>query len=295
MKTIAMFVICNIIIVFAFGQNSDEEKNPREKVVQLTTVITENNPAISFKWNPIPGHFNIEIFRKTRYSNEWGKAIAILPPGAMEFTDNNVEAGIEYEYAIKAKWWMPIETYVSAGIKCRETEYRGKIIFLVDSTFVTDLNKELSRYEKDLIGDGWEVLRKDIARDASVQYVKSVIRDFYNSDPDNVKSVFLFGHVAVPYSGTKAYDGHIVEHDGAWPADLYYGSMNEKIWTDKYVNCTTADRCENRNIPGDGKFDLCELPANETVSLSIGRVDFSNLPAFPQSETELLRNYLEGC
>ncbi len=83
-------------------------------------------------------------------------------------------------------------------------------------------------------------LRKDISRNASVKYVKSIILNFYNSDPDNVNSVFLFGHIPVPYSGSKAYDGHTVEHDGAWPADMYYGDLNEKIWTDKYVNCTTG-------------------------------------------------------
>lgn len=293
MKTTAIFAICLFISTFTTGQNQDEEKNPREKVIQVTTSVTENLPAVSFQWNPVPGHFNIEIYRKDKNASDWGSAIATLPTSAVEYTDKNVLPGVEYEYAIKAKWWMPIETYVSAGVKCPETEYRGKIIFLVDSNFVSDLQKELDRYESDLIGDGWEVLRKDIARDASVQYVKSVISDFYRSDPDNVNSVFLFGHIPVPYSGTKAYDGHVVEHDGAWPADLYYGNMNEKIWTDKYVNCTTADRYENRNIPGDGKFDLSDLPANETISLAVGRVDFYNLPEFPQSETELLRNYLD--
>jgi hypothetical protein len=292
MKTKAFFALCILISTFATGQNQDEEKNPREKVFQVTTVITENPPSVSFKWNPVPGHFNIEIFRKNKNSSNWGSAIAILPTSAVEYTDKNVETGIEYEYAIKAKWWLPIETYVTAGIKCKEIETRGKIILLIDSAVVTGLQNELKRYESDLIGDGWEVLRKDISGNASVQYVKSIIRDFYNSDPENVKSVFLFGHIPVPYSGSKAYDGHTIEHDGAWPADMYYGNMNEKIWRDEFINSTTAVRYENRNVPGDGKFDLSTLPDSVKISLAIGRVDFYNLPAFPQSETELLRNYL---
>jgi hypothetical protein len=292
MKTTVIFAIFIFISVKLIGQNQDEEKNPREKVIQVTTVITEDPPTISFKWNPVPGHFNIEIFRKNKNASNWGNAIAILPANVVEYSDKNVETGIEYEYAIKAKWWMPIETYVTSGIKCKEIEYRGKIIFLVDSTFVSDLKNELKQYESDLIGDGWEVMRKDISREVSVKYVKSIILDFYNSDPKNVNSVFLFGHIPVPYSGNKAYDGHTGEHDGAWPADMYYGDLNEKLWTDKYVNCTTGDRIENRNIPGDGKFDVCELPKDEIISLAIGRVDFYNMPGFPQSETELLRNYL---
>ena len=282
-----------LISAFAKAQNQDEEKNPMEKVIQVTTVTTENPPSISFTWNPVPGKFNIEIFRKNKDAANWGTAIAVLPTSATEFSDKNVETGIEYEYAIKAKWWIPIETYVTAGIKCKEVESRGKIIFLVDSTVVSDLTTELKLFESDLIGDGWEVLRKDISRNASVNYVKSIISNFYYSDPENVNSVFLFGHVPVPYSGRTAYDGHLIEHEGAWPADMYYGSMNEKIWKDNSsLCCTTAVRCENRNIPGDGKFDLCVLPAEEEITLAVGRVDFYNMPAFPQTETELLRNYL---
>jgi hypothetical protein len=286
MKTTAIFAISMLITAFAFGQD------PSEKVIQVTTTVTENPPAISFQWNQIPGHFDILIFRKSKNSDSWGNAIATLPVSALSFTDNEVTPGINYEYAIKAKYYMPIETYINAGIKCRENEYRGKLILLVDSTFVDDLKNELIRYESDLIGDGWQVLRKDIDRNASVIYVKSVIRDFYNSDPENVNSVFLFGHIPVPYSGIKAYDGHTVEHDGAWPADMYYGSMNEKLWSDTYITCITATRPENRNVPGDGKFDVCILPDKEIISLSVGRVDFYDLPAFPQSEAELLRNYL---
>jgi hypothetical protein len=180
-----------------------------------------------------------------------------------------------------------------AGIQCKEVEYRGKLILLVDSTFVQDLEKELLRLEADLIGDGWEVLRKDIARNASVKYVKSVIRDFYDSDPENVNAVFLFGHIPVPYSGDYAFDGHTDDHKGAWPADMYYGSMNEDIWRDKWVNSTTAARQENKNVPGDGKFDRSELPVEENITLAIGRVDLSNLPDFSQTETELLKNYLD--
>ncbi len=158
MKTTVIFAIFIFISVIVIGQNQDEEKNPREKVIQVTTVITENPPSISFKWNQVPGHFNIEIFRKNKNASNWGNAIAILPANVVEYSDKNVETGIEYEYAIKAKWWMPIETYVTAGIKCKEIESRGKIIFLVDNTFVSDLQKELKQYESDLIGDGWEVL-----------------------------------------------------------------------------------------------------------------------------------------
>jgi hypothetical protein len=286
MKTTTIFLLSMLMAAFTYGEE------PVEKVIQVTTTVSENPPSISFKWNQVPGNFDILIYRRNKNATTWGNYIEKLPVSALSYTDVNVQTGVEYEYAIKAKYYMPIETYINAGIKCKETEYRGKLILLVDSTFACELKNELTRYESDLIGDGWEVLRKDIDRNASVVYVKSIILDFYYSDPENVNTVFLFGHIPVPYSGIKAYDGHVVEHDGAWPSDMYYGDLDEILWSDKYVTCITADRIENRNVPGDGKFDVCILPDNSVISLSVGRVDFHNLPAFPQSEAELLRNYL---
>lgn len=287
MKTIFIFMTGLVMTAYVFGEN------PVEKIIQVSTSVSENPPAISFKWNPVPGQFDILVFRRFKNSVSWGSAIATLPCNTTEYTDNTVKTGIEYEYAIKAKYFMPVETYISAGMKCRETETRGKLILLVDSSFVMDLKQELTRLESDLVGDGWQVLRKDISRNASVKYVKNIILGFYYSDPENVNTVFLLGHIAVPYSGTKAYDGHTEDHNGAWPADMYYGDLNEKIWSDNWVNCTTSGRCENRNVPGDGKFDVCILPDKEVITLSVGRVDFYNLPAFPQSEVELVRSYLD--
>jgi hypothetical protein len=185
-----------------------------------------------------------------------------------------------------------IVTYVNTGIKIPEVENRGKVILLVDSSFVNSLKYELKRFETDLIGDGWTVLRRDVSRDASVKYVKSIIRDLYLSDTSNVSTVILFGHMPIPYSGCAAYDCH-PEEVGAWQADLYYGSMNEKIWTDTIVGRTGTLRMENINLHGDGKFDLTVLPPDEMIKLQIGRIDLSRMPAFPESESELLKRYLD--
>ena len=81
-------------------------------------------------------------------------------------------------------------------------------------------------------------------------------------------------------------------HQGAWPADIYYGDINETFWTDSKVNNTNSKNTDNYNVPGDGKFDPSLLPEYETVTLATGRVDFFDLPAFSQGEVELMRNYL---
>jgi hypothetical protein len=165
---------------------------------------------------------------------------------------------------------------------------RGKVILLVESGVAAGLAFELERLQQDLVGDGWEVLRHDVARTQSVQAVKQIIRNDYSADPGGVQSVFLLGHIPVPYSGNLAPDGH-PDHKGAWPADVYYGDM-DGTWGDSAVTVTTASSGRNWNVPGDGKFDPSVLPSD--VELQVGRVDLSNLPQFPASELELLRQYL---
>jgi hypothetical protein len=156
---------------------------------------------------------------------------------------------------------------------------------------------ELTRLQQDLVGDGWTVLRHDVARNDSVPNIKAIIKTDYTADPANVKAVFLFGHVPVPYSGNICPDEHSPDHKGAWPADVYYGDVNG-AWTDSSVNTTSAADSRNWNVPGDGKFDQSNIPSN--VELMVGRVDLANMPGklvwngpatFP-SEVELLRQYL---
>src|SRR6185503_3639869 len=128
----------------------------------------------------------------------------------------------------------------------------------------------------------------------------NLIKADYSADPANVKSVFLFGHVPVPYSGQLNPDGH-ADHVGAWPADVYYGDIDGN-WTDNSVNFTqsintdAADAARLTNRPGDGKFDQTQIPS--PVELEVGRVDLSNLPGRTSwngpptlpDEVELLRN-----
>ena len=194
--------------------------------------------------------------------------------------------------------------YIYAGIQVPLADSRGKVVLVVDSTVVPSLALELARLQQDLVGDGWTVLRHDVprmavdpantssnvwtARSNELASVKALIKSDYSADTNNVKGVFLLGHVPVPYSGKIAPDGHS-EHLGAWPADMYYGDMSG-LWTDWRWNTTTASDTRNWNVPGDGKFDQPDLPG--TMALQVGRVDLANLPAFPQSETELLRQYL---
>lgn len=156
----------------------------------------------------------------------------------------------------------------------------------------TALAAEIAELQRDLIGDGWQVISHYVDRTDSVKGIKRIITTEYYADTANVRSAFLIGHVPVPYSGNIYPDGH-PNHKGAWPADVYYADMDTVNWTDTLVNTTSASRTANHNVPGDGKFDQDSLPGNQRVELELGRIDLSNLPKFPQTEEQLLAQYFD--
>ena len=87
-------------------------------------------------------------------------------------------------------------------------------------------------------------------------------------------------------------DGHVEgvgNHTGAWPADVYYGTVN-CFWGDENVDCTTGSEARHKNVPGDGKFDQSapECP----IVYEMGRVDLYNMDVFSTNDTQLTRDYL---
>ena len=90
-------------------------------------------------------------------------------------------------------------------------------------------------------------VRALVQRASSPPEVKETIAALYRAAPDRLRQVLLLGHVPVPYSGNIAPDHHYrptgngltPTHQGAWPADIYYGDM-VGAWTD-----TTVDTCNN--------------------------------------------------
>ncbi|MCX6256560.1 MAG: T9SS type A sorting domain-containing protein [Bacteroidia bacterium] len=259
-------------------------------VVFLTATVSASPPDITLHWPVNPAATSYSLYRKRITSATWGGVYATIPGTDSLYSDNNVVIDSLYEYKlIRNSATLSAVGYLYSGINKHFPDQSGKLILIVDSIYMDSLENELYRLMKDISGDGWMISRHNVSETDSVTYIKSLIIQEYNSDPQHVKSVFLFGHVPVPYSGNINPDGH-PDHLGAWPADVYYGDM-DGIYTDISVNNATASRVENQNIPGDGKFDQSTIPA--TVKLQVGRVDLSNMPSFPYTEKELLKRYLD--
>jgi hypothetical protein len=272
---------------------------PQDYAFLLTAETSADPPQIVVSW-PQKNGGEIFVRRKLSSDGNWGSLVATLPADSTSFADSNVQAGVAYDYEFNASVTNRGDGsaigsgpkaygYIRAGLDIPAVEKRGKVALIVDDRFVNDLRAELETLRKDLIGDGWTVVRHDVSPADAPATIKTLIREEYEADVERMRAVFLFGHIAVPYSGLLDPDMH-GEHLGAWPADVFYGDMNGD-WTDATVNWELSEFSANNNVPGDGKFDQSEIPGR--VELEVGRVDFWDMPAFePRTEVELLRNYL---
>ena len=277
----AFFIFCSALLL---------SQSVTDPAVQVNAVV-QNNPAkITLNWIGNATSTSYQVYRKLKTAPLWGNALATLSGTVNQFVDNNVSVGTNYEYKItRTGSGYAGYGYINAGIEVPEMANRGKLVLLIDSSFSATLAAEITRLIYDMEGDGWDVRRHDVSRNASVYHVKSYILNDYHIDSLDLKAVFVLGHVPVPYSGNINPDGH-PDHLGAWPADCYYGDVDGN-WTDQFITSTSASPARTQNVPGDGKFDQSAIPSD--LELQVGRVDFSNMPAFSQSEFQLLKDYLD--
>ncbi len=281
-----LFGHCAVSLVLAVS--SALALDPKDESVQVSAAISKTPASIALHWESDPNATGYSVSRKLLTATKWA-LLARLPKTAQGYVDSKVSPGIAYEYRIlKSASGYSGYGFILSGVEVPFLENSGKIILVVDETYAAQLAPELSRLVQDLIGDGWTVIRRDVPGNAPVASVKNLIKTEYIADKKNVKAVFLFGHVPVPYSGNFNPDGH-GEHRGAWPADAFYGDM-DGVFTDKTVNNPGPARAENKNVPGDGKYDQSLIAS---VELQVGRVDLANMPGLGKSEVELLRQYLE--
>lgn len=183
----------------------------------------------------------------------------------------------------------PAYGYLYAGNELPAVHHRGGIIVLAEAGVRQQIAPEMDRLQLDLIRDGWRVYFETAEMTETPVEVRNKIQALYAAHPE-INSLFIVGHVPVPYSGEIAPDTHFENHEGAWAADVYYGELDGN-WTDVMVSNTTAQFEYNHNVPGDGKFDQDSIPGG--VELAVGRVDFFDMPAFAASEVDLLKAYFQ--
>jgi hypothetical protein len=275
---LALVVMASLTVLWILGLTPARADMTWTFAVRASAAVESNPARITLNWPTDPFAISgYSVYRKAVEDSAWGEGIA-LPGHALGYTDENVQPGRSYEYQIiKHASGYTGYGYIAVGLEAPLMEQRGKVVVMVDDTLSGPLAAEISRLQRDLAGDGWAVVRKDVSRSAQPAEVRAVIQNEYRSDPERTKAVLLLGNIPVVRSGNLNVDGH-----GArpMPADVFYGDMDGQ-WTD---------------VNGDGIYDQNTIPAE--VTLQVGRIDFANLPGryspVPYaSETELTRRYLD--
>ncbi|MCB9181719.1 MAG: hypothetical protein H6593_09800 [Flavobacteriales bacterium] len=283
-KRSVSFILAMVMSMALWAQSPS-----RRNSVMVEAAVSTSPPSITLSWESFSGTNGFTIYRRNTGSTSWGGIHASVAGSASSYTDNAVTTGVGYEYKVVRNASSGTGYgYIATGIQLPAIEERGIIVLLVANNISSSLATEIGQLELDLRADGWVVKRHDVSTSASVTSVRGIVVSEYNAAPSDVKAVYVLGHVPVPYSGNHAPDGHS-EHVGAWPCDGYYGEVNGN-WTDASVNNSNAQRPQNDNVPGDGKFDHSNFPS--PVELQVGRVDLQDMPAFSAGEVQLLQNYL---
>ena len=293
LKKSVLYLILSVITCSAYAQVA------KEQVLQLS-VTTNPSGGITISWPSVEWTGSYQIFKKEINSNDWGQAIATLAGNISNYEDKNVPIGTAYDYQVIQLSGTSANAlgYVYAGNQLKNSPIKTGLILLIDSNYIIPLTDEIDRLISDLNSEGWQVYPLYAGRNEKVSEVKARIKDSYTKD-QNISTLFILGHVPVPYSGdftgsgTPPPDGHVEgsgNHTGAWAADAYYGDMDFE-WQDETVNNISGAQERNHNIPNDGKFDHSKIPSD--IELEVGRVDLFDMPIINSNDTALIKNYLD--
>ncbi len=291
-RTLSLVAAVTFFLLYSVAVYA-QEPLPSDRAVLAEAIISKTPPRIILRWKPDTATTSIQVFRRLPGAASWGAAHKVANKDSL-YTDSTVTIGTEYEYRIsrnRALYGSTVlsSAYLRSGIDIHVGDDHGRCILLVDSTYATPLKKELDRLRSDLFAEGYIVIRIDVDRKDAVPAVKQKLAAYYPSSNQYPTTLFIIGHVPVPYSGFLAPDGH-PNHYGAWPTDMYYSEFDGD-WTDDYEDTTSGILPANRNLIGDGKFDQLSQP--DDIDWRTGRVDLYNLPAFSKSDTALMKQYLD--
>lgn len=324
LKLTLLFTLAILIITFQLQSQTPRFINSKDVAVLISAKsFSSPEPKIVLNWQKGSLVSKYEVRRKLLNQRLFpDQPYTVLDSNVTMFEDKLVDANQVYEYEVRAysrgslsvKFKRPDNTtfdsavahnfvgfgYITSGIKISEYDNPGKIMILVDETIAEPLDKEIKRLVDDMLTEGWTVRIQNVPRTEkfngeAVKSIKNIITEENNKSDAPLKAVLLLGRIAVPYSGALNPDAH-GDHYGAWPSDLYYGQFDEYLWNDFSINTSVASRQENKNVPGDGKFDASEIGSD--VTAAVGRVDFYNMPFFINdsvglSEIDLYKRYLD--
>lgn len=291
--------ILTIIFIFllCFFSTKIFSYTPKDYILQPKILITRDSVDLfvhfEFPWFSEQG--KIIISKKSIYSDFW-EEIDTLEANSQNYYDTipifNI-GPIEYGFQFASDNFNSYGYYL-VGTKTTFEIEKGNVLVLIDSTVNSPLEKEISRFANDLVADGWHSKIEIVPRSMTfnpneVRKVKRIVNKYKSLWGKKFQALILVGKVPVPYTGNYTFDGHS-DHIGAFPSDLVY-VVEDSHLTDEVEYNISANREENWNVPFDGKYDQTTVPSK--INIAIGRIDFSNLTDFQETEIELLKRYFD--
>ena len=278
-------LVCAVLVVLLPG-NARTAEPGEQRSLALEGQISAAGDLVEFNWPKAKGSKVGRVVIQRRVLGEVGRQSwqdhDSVRGFARIYRDEDVQPGIAYEYRIFRPSKERTETaHWTTGVSLPATEIRGVALLVVDETVAADIAARLERFMLDLVGDGWKVVRRDVARgdhrDAranlrAARKLRSWIQDRYNSAHYLPHALILVGHVPVVKSGLSRPDGH---KSRPLETDLFYAEMNS-IWLDD----------------GEGVLQHASIPG-DNIEIQVGRIDFSMMGEDFPDEVTLLKRYLD--
>ncbi len=301
-KQILLFVLLFTSQIYA-QFNFDYNFNTNGRRVCLISATAIENPAgitINLLENIYNTSENYTIKRRpiNGSNSDWTTLVSNYPVSST-YVDNSVLVGQSYEYQVSRTSEFSIATgYVTACLRYDQTNYKGRMILVIDNTFETSLSTEISQLKTDLTNEGWLVIEIYVPRattwetEASILTVKNEIVTAYTNSPENDKPshLFLLGHIPIARSGLgEATPDEHDENKGARGADCFYADI-DGVFTDLATFNPENIDVKAINLPNDLKWDQDYIPSQ--LEMAFGRVDFADIAGSSINEENLLRNYL---
>ena len=285
-KHLSFQVVACVLLASLFVQDAGTTEAVKQKSLALNAGISDAGEMVEFNWPKAKGTKVGKVVIQRRVLGQTGKPSWMEHDSVRGFAriyrDETIQPGIAYEY----RFFRPSKEHTETGhwvtgLDLPDTEVRGVALLVVDESVAAAIEARLQRFMLDLVGDGWRVIRHEVARGdsrdavtnlAAARELRSWIQERYNSAHYLPHALILVGHVPVVKSGTSRPDGHKAR---PLETDLFYAETNA-IWLDDGNGVL-----RHNNIPGDN------------IEMQIGRIDFSMMGAEFGDEIALLNHYLD--
>ena len=207
------FLLLLFSIVIAVNINAQRQVDLNQ-TVQLEVEIDETKNQATLYWDNFSDVENYFVFKRNFGDDSWGPAQETLFGGDTSYVLENIEPANVYEFKVSRSASSGFaEGYVASGFEVSHNPFQNIMIFITEESITDSLESEIEVYKDHLWNEGWVVDHIIVSKDESPIEIRNRIISRWEVSNETpvaqrmIKSIFLFGHVPVPYYGVIGPDG----------------------------------------------------------------------------------------